>query len=83
MSVTENVTGRKEYDEIDWDSMRWEYENTKTSMRKLGEKYGSYAMQISREAKEKKWVKYDPDLNTTIVSVRAAKHRIEQPRHPI
>jgi len=60
MSVTNDVTEYKEYEEIDWESMQWDYENSKVGMKKLGEKYGTYPMQISREAKKRKWVKYDP-----------------------
>lgn len=60
MSVTNDVTDYKEYKEIDWESMQWDYENSKVGMKKLGEKYGTYPMQISREAKKRQWVKYDP-----------------------
>jgi len=60
MNVTKDVTDYKEYEEIDWESMQWDYENSKIGMKKLGEKYGTYPMQISREAKKRKWVKYDP-----------------------
>ena len=45
---------------IDWDSLRWEFENTKISMRKLADKYGTYPMDVSRKAREFGWVKYDP-----------------------
>ncbi len=60
MSVTKDITDYKEYGEIDWESMQWDYENSKVGMKKLGEAYGTYPMQISREAKKRKWIKYDP-----------------------
>lgn len=60
MSVTKDITTYKDYEDIDWDSMQWDYENKKIGMKKLGEKYGTYPMQISREAKKREWVKYDP-----------------------
>jgi P27 family predicted phage terminase small subunit len=47
-------------DNIDWDSIKWEFENTKISMRKLAEKYGTYPMDVSRKVKEFGWVKFDP-----------------------
>ncbi len=60
MNVTTDNLGYKEYGDIDWESMRWDYENSKIGMKKLGAKYGTYPMQISREAKKRKWIKYDP-----------------------
>jgi len=47
-------------DTVDWDSLRWEFENTKISMRKLAAQYGTYPMDVSRKVKEFGWVKYDP-----------------------
>ena len=44
---------------IDWESVRWEFENTKISMRKLAKKYGTYPMDISRKAKEFCWEKFN------------------------
>jgi len=72
MSVTNKVTEYKEYEEIDWESMQWDYENTKVGMKKLGNKYGTYPMQISREAKKRNWVKYDP------VKIAMQKHETKK-----
>ena len=60
MSVTDTEKVYKEYEEIDCESMQWDYENTKIGMKKLGEKYGTYPMQISRMARKLDWEKYDP-----------------------
>ena len=60
MSVTSSNGKYKKYEDVDWKSLRWDYENTKIGMKKLSEKYGTYAMQISRESKRNNWEKYDP-----------------------
>jgi len=60
MSVTSTSPSYKEYEDVDWKSLRWDYENSKISMRKLSDKYGTYAMQISRESKRCGWEKYNP-----------------------
>lgn len=52
----DNVTNET----TDWDSLKWEYENTKISQRKLAEKYGTYPMEVSRKVKEFRWRKFDP-----------------------
>ena len=44
----------------DWIAIKYEFENTKISMRKLAEKYKTNAMAISRCAKDEKWCKFDP-----------------------
>ncbi len=63
MSVTIDKTKYKEYEEIDWESMRWDFENSKCNLEFLSKKYGTYKMQISREWKKREWVKYDPVRN--------------------
>lgn len=60
MATYKKSTTYTGYEEIDWDSLQWDYENSKIGMKKLSEKYNTYPMQISREAKKRKWVKYDP-----------------------
>ena len=55
---------------IDWDAVRWEYENckeieldgvkVKPSFRNLAKKYKTNHMAISRRAKVENWQKYDP-----------------------
>lgn len=45
---------------IDWESIRWEFENIECTLGDLVNKYGSYRMQISRKSKEEEWVKFDP-----------------------
>ena len=46
--------------QIDFVSIRNEYENTKVSYRKLSEKYGVNKSKICRISRKEKWVKYDP-----------------------
>ncbi|UFH59825.1 P27 family phage terminase small subunit [Sulfurovum mangrovi] len=61
MNVTEN--NKHEYtpdDQIDWESMKWDYENTKCSFKKLGDKYNTYPMNVQRKAKDGGWVKFRP-----------------------
>ena len=60
MSITSLETKCKDHNDIDWESMQWEYENMKISMTALSRKYGTYTMAVSREARKRGWVKYDP-----------------------
>jgi len=46
--------------EVDWESLKWEFENVKCSLRVLADKYGTYPMNISRKSNEEGWVKFDP-----------------------
>ncbi|MFK5976901.1 MAG: phage terminase small subunit P27 family [Sulfurovum sp.] len=43
-----------------WTAIRFEYENSKISMKELAVKYNTYAMKISRMSIEEKWIKYKP-----------------------
>ncbi len=45
--------------DIDWESIRWDYENVECTLGDLVDKYGSYKMQISRKAKKEEWIKFD------------------------
>lgn len=60
MDVTENNTTYKSDEEIDWESVRWDYENTKCSFSKLAKKYQTYTMNVHRKAKDGEWVKFSP-----------------------
>jgi len=46
--------------DIDWASVKWEFENVKCSLRVLANKYKTYPMNISRKARDESWVKFDP-----------------------
>lgn len=48
----------KKDEEIDWESVKFEYENIKISDVKLAEKYGTYNVNIKRKALENCWKKY-------------------------
>jgi len=46
---------------IDWESARWEYENTKITMSEIAKKYGTYPMRVTRVSREQGWVKFVPN----------------------
>lgn len=64
LTSAQNITNkkpRKKYkndNEIDWESVKFEYENIKISDVKLAEKYGTYNVNIKRKAVEGGWKKY-------------------------
>lgn len=61
MDVTDN--NKHEYtpdDQIDWESARWDFENTKTSFAKIATKYNTYAMNVKRKADDGSWIKFKP-----------------------
>jgi len=45
---------------VDWESVRFEFENNKWTLAPLAAKYNTYPMAISRKSKEEGWVKFDP-----------------------
>lgn len=60
MNVTDHNSTYTPDEEIDWESVRWDYENTKCSFNKLAKKYGTYAMNVKRKADEGEWTKFKP-----------------------
>lgn len=58
MNITEHNNTYIKDEEIDWESVRWDFENTKCSFSKLAKKYGTYAMNIKRKSDEGSWAKF-------------------------
>jgi len=81
MSVTKDNKYRS-FEEIDWESARWDYENTKCSFTKLAKKYGTYPMMVQRVAKNEGWEKFDPkakEVKAAVAKFNDKQSAVERP----
>lgn len=58
MNITKHNKPYTNDDIIDWESAKWDFENTKCSFNKIAKKYSTYAMNVLRKSKEEGWVKF-------------------------